>query len=267
MKACSFLILGNDKKMIACKDELSSMGYIAEIDDGSDLIKNIRYYDNIILPLPTLTGNKIKGTDLTIDYLLSSMQKNQRLFVGNVNICSSVKVSSYYYNEEFLLINSEYTAQGILRLVLENIDSYSGDTEVAVTGYGRCGKAICRLLNKCGFNVTSFSRRKETVNEALADKINAELIENIGEYIGGFSVVINTVPENIFSYDILKKINENAVYIETASAPYGFDKCLSESFEFRYILAAGLPGKYLPKSSGISIAKAVSDILKGEENG
>ena len=43
MKACSFLILGNDKKMNACKDELRSMGYIAEIYDGSDLIKDIKY--------------------------------------------------------------------------------------------------------------------------------------------------------------------------------------------------------------------------------
>lgn len=267
MKVGSFLIFGNDAKMLACKDELCSNGFTAEIYDGTELSETIVNYNYIILPLPTLIGSKIGGTDIDFDFLMSLLNENQRLFVGNLRCSSDDNVFSYYFNENFINMNSEYTAQGVLRLLLENVDSYAEDIKVAVTGYGRCGKAICKLLDKCGFDVMSFSRRAETVGQARENGIKADLIDILYNSINRFSVIINTVPENIFNNDVLTEINNNTVYIETASAPYGFDKSLADCFNFKYILGSGLPGKFLPRSAGINIAKTVTDILKEEENG
>lgn len=266
MNSGKFLIFGNDKKMQACIKRIREKGYEADLyaNNGFDFIKE---YDYIVLPLPTIANSKINGTDMSFSEFSDAVNYRQKVFCGNINTSEYQNFYSYYYNDLFLLKNSRLTAQGVLRLIADNVDDDFIKIRVAVIGYGRCGKSICRLLNNCGLNVTSFSRREESVVYAEDTGINAYIFDSYKKQISDFDIIVNTVPVNILSNEEISQLNQNNIYIEVASKPYGFDISEADVFNFRYILAESLPGRFVPVSAGFNIADTVLNILKEEEYG
>ena len=139
--------------------------------------------------------------------------------------------------------------------------------KVLVVGYGRCGKAVCKLLKNCGMKVTSVSRRRETKALAENDGIFVEDLTNLNRIISDFDIIINTVPANIINRVSVGKLDQKNIYIEIASKPYGFDISEYDVFNFKYILGESLPGKFAPVAAGYNIADTVLNILKEEEYG
>lgn len=267
MKGRKFLVLGNDKKMSACRDKLISEGYEADLYSYETGFDTISEYDNIILPLPTLANSKISGTDKSIEDLYRIIKKHQKVFCGNIDVSPYDNYYSYYYDEKFLLNNSRLTAQGVLRLIVDNVDVDLMKLKTVVIGYGRCGKEICRLLKSCGMTVISASRRKVTQIEAKTNGMEASSVEMLESLIPYTDIFINTVPVNILNKSFVSKFDHNKMYVEVASKPYGFDISKNDLFNFKYILAESLPGRFVPESAGENIADTVLKILKEEEYG
>lgn len=263
MKGEKFLVVGKDKKMCACRDRIISKGYRCECTDKQEVLSVIPDYRYIILPLPTLCDGFITGTKIEIKAFISALTDKQTVFFGNISdSIFPLTAYSYYYNEAFLCANSCLTAQGVLRLILENVERDINLLSVAVLGYGRCGKEICRYLRNSGFSVTSFSRRTQTRLQAESNGVLSDDIKNITEKLYGFDIIVNTVPSNIIDKNSLAKFNDNSLYIETASKPFGFDVSEIDSCSFRYVSASGLPGRFTPISAGENIADTVLDIIK-----
>lgn len=258
------LIIGKDEKMSACRGRLSDVGFHAVCAE-SEAIKNgeMKNYKNIVLPLPTLNGEFISGTDISFKAFCSCLSDDSRVFCGNIPADRfPCRAYSYCTDEHFMIKNARLTAQGTLRLILDNVKTDICNMTAAVTGYGYCGKEICRLLKNCGFDVTSFSRRRETLAEAVNDGMRTADIKEINSRINEFDITVNTVPFNIITADSLKTLTEKNIYIEIASAPYGIDRAQADKYDFRYISAGGLPGKFTPVSAGVNIAETILNKLK-----
>lgn len=266
MKVDSFLILGSDKKMAACCDRLREQGFRVDVFDKENIV-NIKSYNYIILPLPTIANSKINGTSISLTELLGELNDNHKVFCGNLNADLYRNFYSYYSDESFLIKNSRLTAQGVLKLIIENTEEDYNNMKVLVVGYGRCGKAVCKLLKNCGMKVTSVSRRRETKALAENDGIFVEDLTNLNRIISDFDIIINTVPANIINRVSVGKLDQKNIYIEIASKPYGFDISEYDVFNFKYILGESLPGKFAPVAAGYNIADTVLNILKEEEYG
>lgn len=263
MKADNFLIAGSDKKMIECKNRLKHLGYEAVSFEGEAFWENLDCYNNIILPLPSISNGTVAGTGKTLNYLKSLLKSDQRVFYGNIeNIISNDFGCSYYYDESFLVKNSRLTAQGVIKIILENTERDLFLLNAAVIGYGRCGKAVCRTLMNNGLDVTSFSRSSKSKAFAENDGCKIKDISEIDLLISSFDIIINTVPHNIISERGIETLSQDNLYIEVASKPYGFDISKSDIFNFKYVLGSSLPGKYTPVSAGVNIADTVIEILK-----
>lgn len=257
MKDNNFLVFGKNKKMLACAGRLEQLGYEAVCFDGTEPDSEIKNHDKIILPLPTLDDGRILGTNLNFEYFCSLLAEDCTVFCGNVSTKAfPCRAYSYYENENFIAANSRLTAQGTLRLVLENTEKDISTLKIAVIGYGHCGREICRLLKSCSADVTSFSRRSEAENDGL----KADKTENINLRLSEFDIIINTVPCNIIDRNALGQLTQDNVYIEIASKPYGFAH--GDNLNFRYIPAGGLPGRFTPVSAGINIADTVISMMK-----
>lgn len=265
MKSDSFLIYGTDKKMMSCCQRLKSFGFEADMINNENT-NCIGEYGNIILPLPTIANSKINGTDKTLFEFIAALNSQQKVFCGNIDARKYNNFYSYY-NAAFLIKNSRLTAQGVLRMISINIEVDFKDLSVAVIGYGRCGKAICKLLKNCSMNITSFSRRNESIVLARNDGMIADDLFNLNHNISDFDIIINTVPVNIIDRECLAKLSQRNIYIEIASKPYGFNVSESDVFNFKYILAESLPGRFTPVSAGYNIADTVLDIIKEGDNG
>lgn len=268
MKSENFLIAGRDRKMTECKKYLSLHGYSALNCTDDQFFDKIENYKNIILPLPTELDGIVVGTGKDINFLLKRIQMHQRIFYGNLKTNPfGDNGFCYYADEEFLEYNSELTAQGVLKLILDNVEDDIKRLKIAVTGFGKCGDKISRILLSNGADVTVFSR-------SLASRINSQGLgcrwKNIIEInllISDYDVIINTVPYNILSSKSADFLTEKNLYIEIASKPYGFDISKVDTDRFRYVNGYSLPGRFTPVSAGKNIAQTVLRIIKEGESG
>ena len=268
MKTENFLIAGNDVKMTECKNFLVSRGYQAVNCTDDEFFKKIESFKNIILPLPTEADGVIIGTGTDIEFLLNAIQEQQRIFFGNLKTNPFGENGYCYYTDEaFLLYNSGLTARGVLKLISDNVGSDITELKIAVTGFGKCGEAISRLLVAEKAEVTVFSR-------SLASRINSQgigciwknIIE-INRLMTDYDVIVNTVPYNIISGKVLDLLSDKNMYIEIASEPYGFDASSVDISRFKYINGYSLPGRFAPESAGRNIAQTVLRIIKEGEYG
>lgn len=261
MQVEKFLIIGNDKKQQACRNRLNERGFVAACCDGEAVFDEMRHYSSIILPIPTLANGCISGTRLTLSELEQELSREQRVFYGNLDYSPFGEKSVSYYNESFLVKNSRLTAQGVLRLMLENTDKDLSTLKAAVLGYGRCGKAICKSLRANGVSTFSVSRKAYSAVLAENDGLEAMQYNEFYEKISGFDVIVNTVPYNILGRESMERLTKRNIYIEIASKPYGFNINETDKYNFRYILAESLPGRFTPTSAGINIADTVLEML------
>ena len=268
MKTENFLIAGTDRKTAECKKHLESLGYQSLNCADDEFFGQIECFKNIILPLPTERDGIIAGTGKDVNFLLRRIQKHQRVFYGNLKTNPfGDNGFCYYADNAFLEYNSKLTAQGVLKLVLNNIEADITELKIAVTGFGKCGEAISRLLLANGARVIVFSR-------SLASRINSQglgcrwknIIE-INRILSDFDVIINTVPYNIISTKAAGLMTEKNLYIEIASKPYGFDASSVDINRFKYINGYSLPGRFTPVSAGRNIAQTVIRIIKEGEYG
>lgn len=262
MKKENFLILGTDVKMNACQRVLEQQGYYAECKDEKEFQDSFEDYDCIILPCPTISHSFITDTTMSFERILELISDNQTLFYANAdNVNFAKNAYSYYYNENFLEENSLLTAQGVLRLILENISVDLRFLDIAILGFGRCGKSITKLLSHLDGNISVFSRKNFSDDSQRGNKIKFISIYECEKLLKEYDVIINTIPFNVIAEDTVKLFS-NTIYIEVASAPYGFDIYNNDTSAFNFILASGLPGKYTPVSAGENIANTVLEILK-----
>lgn len=262
MKAENFLILGNDKRMTACCNRINDLSYEACMMDNIDSVHTDRF-KYIVLPLPSVVNGNIFGTKIRLDSFIYMLHSENVVIYGNIQGQPFAdKGISYYYNDDFMFKNSYLTAQGVLRIILQNIEQELTSLNVAVIGYGRCGRAICMLLQKLGLNVTLISKNPESqiVASCLGFKsADASVLLRESE---GYDIIINTVPVNIISCLFLESLSEDTIYVEVASKPYGFDIETMINYDFKYILADNLPGRFTPEAAGKNIADTVIEILK-----
>ncbi|XMB66388.1 hypothetical protein RI065_08785 [Mycoplasmatota bacterium zrk1] len=252
------VIVDNKDSRIKYLIEELSKEYQLEIIDDS--IKSIRSGGILFIPIQGIDDRGfIKKTEYKIDDIVDNI--NPRMLLVP-------KISDYYKKfgiecVEYLtldieIINSIYTVEGALCLISSNTTKSLSDMEVLLTGYGKLGQTLADYLKLFGSNVTIYSNCEK---ELLTAKIRGfKTIRSLG-YIDtmNYDTIINTVPVNIFSLEVLKRTPQT-LYLELASYPYGVDISKAKNFIKTY-LGAGLPGKFTPESAGKLIGRKILGIL------
>lgn len=258
------VILG-DKRQRELAKILNSSGYMCiDIDSKEKYEANksfVSVADTIILPIP-ITKDRVnifcELEDIKIE--MSSffqLLEKEKLIIGGVfpeTVCTLLKNEKMSYldlfkKESFVIYNAYLTAQGVVKIICENIDSAFNCQKVLITGFGKVAFQCAKMLSSLGFNVAISARneaQRETAKSLGYATFDNEKIEN---YIYMFDIVVSTVPHNIISRKALEHMKDNSLYIELASAPFGAEKKNFKNSKARYILGASLPGKMYPQAS------------------
>ena len=108
------------------------------------------------------------------------------------------------------------TAEGAIQLAMEELPITLSGARCLITGYGRVGQALARLLVALGANVTVAARKFSDL--ARAQTLGCETLEiQHLENAGDFDVIFNTVPVLLFSRDILQRMDRSTLLIDLAS--------------------------------------------------
>ena len=163
--------------------------------------------------------------------------------------------------DELALYNAVPTAEGAVEVAMRESAITVAGSKALVSGFGRCGLPLARLLAAMNAHVTVAARRRDVL--ALADVLgfNTVTFENLSDVVAEFDFIFNTVPAPILTADVLANAKKTAVLIDIATAPGGSDFSAAQQLGLKNFLLPGLPGKVAPFTAGQILAKIYRDIL------
>lgn len=251
-----FIIIGGDKRQVYLKNILCDKGFgvchIVYPADISELGK-IGSFSDVILPIPlSKDGVRLYSNndlDIELESLYSVIKPYHRVYGCGVRDDVSEYVFDFMKDKTFKLVNAYLTAQGTLRLILENTESYIVGKKVLIIGFGDVAVTLSDMLTKLGLRVTVAMRNSFKGLVAASSGYEVIRLNNIVDVIGGFDYVIGTVPETILTDEHISQMNDKSIYIELASMPFTANKSSFEKYSKTYIYGGALPGRYLPLSS------------------
>lgn len=236
---------------------------------GADSVAEVmRTADIIIGPVPfSKDGVHVfsEGKEkVRIEDFYRGLREKQVLFGGNipVEVISEAEKKGVFCRdflqiEEVETENALTTAEGAVAeaigLSLNNI--HSG--KCMVLGYGKCGKAIARLLKAWGIDTTIAARSETALAQAGEEGYGTVLLKDMSDVISGMLFIFNTIPAMVLKEKEIAVLKEDAVIVDIASSPGGTDFAACERAGIKTVLSLGIPGRYSPKTSAEILLRAI----------
>lgn len=266
----SILIIGGDNRNLILSKMLEENYNVIRYGLGTkeeNLIYSINKSDVIITATPfsvdfeniysPLTSEKIRIKQFV------DLTHNKKIIAGNIseNYLKDLEnneniVFDIMKEKDFVIKNTIPTAEGVIRIIIENTDITIHNSNIAILGYGRVGKRLASVLNGLGANIFCLDTKKEEV--ANIDMCGYNIIKDFYIEIGKMDVIINTVPKLIIGKKEIDVINKQSLIIDVSSKPGGIDFEYANKLEYKVIHALGLPGKTAP----ITSAKYIKDVVE-----
>ena len=286
MNIKKLLILGGDKRqeymaldLLNKGFEISCFGLFKDFENedikilnSSDFIKALSSFDAIILPLPTSRDNInvfSQNEKISLDFLLQNVRREQAIFAGMMSeeykskfFKKGIRVFDYFEREDLKIKNAYPTAQGVLKIILDNEPICLNRLKCLVTGCGKTAQTIALMLKNLGSDVTIAARKCGDLAWAQNNKMNGIYLKDLPKNKLDFDVAINTVPSLILTDEVIANLNKNCLLIEIASKPYGIDFEASEKHKINCIIAGSLPGKTAPKTAGEIISDTIFYMIR-----
>ena len=174
-----------------------------------------------------------------------------------------LRLTDYAAREDFAVRNAALTADGAVRLLLEQSPRSLEGARVLVCGFGRIGKMLALRLPALGARVSVAARSRADREWARALGCAAFSPVELGAH-GGWDAVLNTVPARIFTGERLRSFMGARLY-ELASAPGGFDPDAARSLGLSVTSAPGLPGRLFPEAAGEVVCDTILNIMEEEK--
>lgn len=258
-------VIGGDERLRILVRKLMESGY--EVDtlglydsDAAELDTSIA----LVLPVPTTKDGKTVFTPLTGKTILLSdiadkVKDNQLILCCNWNF-EGKKCIDYNKLDSYALLNAVPTAEGAIKIAIENTPFTLWKSKVLVIGNGRVGKILSHRLKGMGCSVTVSARKPS--DEALIKALGFGYINtgNLNQTDLPFDIIFNTVDFKVLNDSVFK--NSKCSLAIDLSSKGGFSISAAQSADIKAIMAPGLPGKIAPLTAGEILFETVSEILK-----
>ena len=283
MEKYVFSIIGGDKRNINLKALLEQDGhtvkaygfskYKEEVVDSDDNLKEAIESSNYIIGgTPLMSDNNLitapfSDANIRAEELIDSLSSKQVLIGGAISKEihrmakeKNITVLDILKHEQMSLLNAIPTAEGVIKIIIEETDTTLNSSDVMVIGYGRTGKVLCKMLSGIGANVTAIVDTYTAKAEAEGLGHKAIMYKQINDYLPKMDTIVNTVPSTVIDKNNFNYIRETSLVIDIASPPFGVDYCDSKNYGIKVLWARALPGKIASKSAAIYIRDTIYSI-------
>ena len=219
--------------------------------------------DIILLPVPTTKDGETVfspfcGRGITLEEI--SEKAGERLILTCNYMFKGKNCIDYGQLDSYSLLNAVPTAEGAVKLAIENTDFTLFESRVLVTGYGRCGRVLAGTLKALGADVTVSARKEADFAAARIQGFNTVNSLQLNEIPLDYDIIFNTVDAPIIGDKALHSCT--AKLMLDLSSKGGFDTEAAIRHGIKALKAPGLPGKTAPVTAGKILAKTVTDIIK-----
>lgn len=165
----------------------------------------------------------------------------------------------------FVTENAALTAEAAVGLLLRESERCLRSSRCLVLGFGRIGKLLALRLNALGARLSVAARRESERALAAALGFEALRLDELEGRVGDFAFIANTVPARVLGGAALCCVSPDALLLELASVPGGFDRALAQNIGLRVLHAPGLPGRAFPQSSAALLRRELEAVLREKE--
>lgn len=255
-------VIGGDKRLKTAVKELTLKGFKVNtvgLFDGED--GNING-DVLLLPVPTTKdGETVFAPFSQRKIYLSEVadKADNRLMLTCNYTFKDKNCIDYGALDSYSLLNAIPTAEGAIKLAIENTSFTLWQSRVLVIGYGRVGKVLADRLRALGAYVTVSARKP--ADFALIKALGYSAIETkaVSSSLSDYDIVFNTVDVKVI--DEKAFYNCNVKLLIDLSTSGGFDISAAEDCGIHALKAPGLPGVTAPLTAGKILAQTVTEIL------
>lgn len=258
-------VIGGDERLRILVKKLIEEGYAVDTlglydSDAADLETS----KAIVLPVPTTKDRKTVFTPITnrkiyLSDISDKVKENQLILCCNYGF-EGKKYIDYNKLDSYALLNAVPTAEGAVKIAIENTPFTLWGSRVLVIGNGRVGKILSHRLAGLGCDVTVSARKP--ADAALIEALGFRYINtgSLNSTALPFDIIFNTVDFKVIEDSAFK--NCGCTLVVDLSSKGGFSVAAAESAGVKAIVAPGLPGKIAPATAGEILYKTVSEILK-----
>lgn len=266
----NIMVAGGDRRMLLLAERLRKDGYEVHTLGltAGDEEKRMIAPDLLLMPypfsvkngkVPTLTGLTLQPQDVlqlagerTILLTGAGLEEVETQFSG----C----MLRYTDADDFLAHNAELSAEAAVFETMLHSDLALADSRILVMGYGAFGRMLAMKLKALEAEVWVAVRREQQRAQAESEGMNAILLAQLGQIIPDMKMILNTIPAWVLDETLLEKVPEGCWLLETASAPYGFDRQAAGKMGKQCALLPGLPARYAPASAALVLYRAVQQL-------
>ena len=275
-------ILGGDLRIVKLAEMLVEEGVevftyglenseLLEENKTNTLQETIENSDIVLGPIPFSSNGKTVNTPFSNNKILvpELLEKlsGKILIAGSVkqeiyDIASekNVKVIDILKREELAVLNAVSTAEGTIKIAIEETPKNLHGSNILVLGFGRIGKILSNMLKGLGANVACEARKNSDLAWIKAYGYEPIPISNLKDNLNRFDIIINTIPYIILDKDNLDNVKRDALVIDLASNPGGVDKEAIKERKIKFVWALSLPGKVAPVTSAEFIKETLYNI-------
>ncbi len=175
---------------------------------------------------------------------------------------NDVKIIDILKREELSVLNAISTAEGAIKIAIEETPKNLHGSNILVLGFGRIGKVLSHMLNGLGAKVACEARKNSDLAWIKAYGYEQIPLPELKENLEKFDIIINTIPYMVLDSDALEKVRDDALVIDLASNPGGVDKAAIKERKIKFVWALSLPGKVAPVTSAEFIKETLYNIVK-----
>ncbi len=286
----TFAFIGGDKRQVNVIKGFAADGYrvsVHGIDDDFDgelgiheadsINEAVAHADVVVLPLPyssiidgELINAPLSDIKIGVGELFRALSDNNRKLVLAGKIDERLDALSKIYGmhiidymdrEELAVLNAIPTAEGAVKIAMDELPTTIHGSECLCIGYGRVGKILANTLKGLGAETTVAVRKHRDLAYIKAYGYNGIMLTEPLENLEKYDVVFNTVPAKIVDSTMLRAFRDDCLIIDLSSKPGGVDFEAAKKMGRNVVWALSLPGKVAPVTAGNIIRDTIMNIL------
>ena len=283
-----YAVVGGDRRAVLLAIQLAAEGHRVhswalekaelpgEITKDSTLQAAAYGADCVILPAPAEKGGLLYAPlgleSPPMEEVLAALWPGAPVVGGRFSgesvraaLRHGLRIEDVLRRPDYLIPNAAITAEGALGELLRESERTLLGSRCLVTGWGRIAKPMALRLSALGAKVTVAARARADRAEAEALGLAALDYGALEGIAGELDFLVNTVPARVLTDAVLCCLPGEALLLELASPPGGFDALLAKNIGLRVLSAPGLPGRSAPRSAAMLMRKTVEQILTEQE--
>lgn len=260
-----YAVIGGDMRFVRLAGMLNesgreTIGFLQEnADENSGNLAELMKCSVIISNWPMRWP--LSKTKISPEEILAKISPGSTLLLCGPKFPEAQNDDLNYVNlwedERLLIENAWLTAEAAVASALRRCGGSLLHANCAVIGCGRIGRALTEILKNMGAQVTIISRSSEKRRQAQEKGVKAADCTEIKAVLPEQRFIFSTPPCQVLNEESLAFVRKDALLMDLASPPYGFDLDIALEMGINACREPGLPGRYCPVSAARALYHAV----------